>query len=309
MTENRATRIVVGVEDSDRSKDAVALAAQLARAAGATVVLANAFPLDPVPSRTSTPALRRRLEEQSYELLERHAQAAGEGVRTELEALPGFSPAHLLHDLAQRANAALIVIGSSHRGGVGRVFAGTTAERLLHGSPCPVAVAPSGYAERAHGPIRSIVAGYDGADEAKAALDMAIAAAGALPAALRIVRVLQRSYLALMASPGYGVPAVDIETEVREGFEAEMAAMPEIARAETAFVVGDPVEELAERSAAADLVVVGSRGYGPHAAVLLGSVSGRLVREAECPVMVVPRGAAPHAAELFPATQSTGASS
>jgi hypothetical protein len=37
-------------------------------------------------------------------------------------------------------------------------------------------------------------------------------------------------------------------------------------------------------------MVTGSRGYGPHRAVLLGSVSGRLVREAECPVIVVPRG-------------------
>ena len=42
-----------------------------------------------------------------------------------------------------------------------------------------------------------------------------------------------------------------LEREIREGFEAERAAIPEVARAETAFVVGDPVEELAERSAAA----------------------------------------------------------
>jgi nucleotide-binding universal stress UspA family protein len=65
------------------------------------------------------------------------------------------------------------------------------------------------------------------------------------------------------------------------------------------FVVGDPVEELAKRSEAADLLLTGSRGYGPMRAVLLGSVSGRLVREADCPVIVVPRGADSHLELLF----------
>ena len=39
-------------------------------------------------------------------------------------------------------------------------------------------------------------------------------------------------------------------------------------------------------------MVVGSRGYGPLKAVLLGGVSGQLIRSAACPVIVVPRGAA-----------------
>ena len=54
--------------------------------------------------------------------------------------------------LAEIERASLVVIGSSHRGAVGRVFAGTTAERLLHGAPCPVAGAAG------HGPRRGDLA-------------------------------------------------------------------------------------------------------------------------------------------------------
>ena len=62
------------------------------------------------------------------------------------------------------------MIGSSRRGGVGRVFAGTTAERLLHGAPCPVAVAPRGFHALEPGDLGTIAVGYDGSVEARAAL-------------------------------------------------------------------------------------------------------------------------------------------
>jgi nucleotide-binding universal stress UspA family protein len=54
---------------------------------------------------------------------------------------------------------------------------------------------------------------------------------------------------------------------------------------------GDPQELLAGQSAELDLLAVGSRGYGPLRAVLLGSVSSALVRSAQSPLVVVPRGA------------------
>jgi nucleotide-binding universal stress UspA family protein len=51
-----------------------------------------------------------------------------------------------------------------------------------------------------------------------------------------------------------------------------------------------PAHELAAQSELVDLMVVGSRGYGPRAAVLLGSVTHTLLRKAACPVVVLPRG-------------------
>ena len=102
---------------------------------------------------------------------------------------------------------------------------------------------------------------------------------------------------------GAPIPPVDIETEGRKAFEAEFARLGDAVERE--FVVGDPVDELVARSEDADLVIVGSRGYGPLRSVLLGSVSAKLVRRAACPVMVVPRGAAAEAAALLGGTTAT----
>jgi nucleotide-binding universal stress UspA family protein len=53
--------------------------------------------------------------------------------------------------------------------------------------------------------------------------------------------------------------------------------------------VGDPADELATQASDLDLLVIGSRGYGPLRSVLLGGVSAKVMRSAPCPVFVVPR--------------------
>ena len=62
-------------------------------------------------------------------------------------------------------------------------------------------------------------------------------------------------------------------------------------RAEPFFAVGNAAEILAEASEQLDLLLLGSRGYGPLHSVLVGGVAGRVVREAACPVIVLPRKA------------------
>jgi nucleotide-binding universal stress UspA family protein len=54
---------------------------------------------------------------------------------------------------------------------------------------------------------------------------------------------------------------------------------------------GEPAEVLAEGASDVDLLLLGSRGYGPVKGTLLGSVSARVMAAAPCPVMVIPRGA------------------
>jgi nucleotide-binding universal stress UspA family protein len=68
-------------------------------------------------------------------------------------------------------------------------------------------------------------------------------------------------------------------------------------------VVGVPVDVLVDLSGRVDLVVCGSRGYGPIQSVLLGGVSHRLLRESRAPVIVVPRGAAAALDELLAGSQ------
>jgi nucleotide-binding universal stress UspA family protein len=64
----------------------------------------------------------------------------------EMRVVSDSSPARGLQAIAEEAGASLIVVGSSHRSGIGRVFAGGVAESLLDGAPVPIAVAPHGYA-------------------------------------------------------------------------------------------------------------------------------------------------------------------
>jgi nucleotide-binding universal stress UspA family protein len=73
-------------------------------------------------------------------------------------------------------------------------------------------------------------------------------------------------------------------------FEESLGRISDV-EAETAILDGDPATVLAEQGIDLDLLVVGSRGYGPLRRVFLGGVSGRVIELAPCPVIVVPRGA------------------
>jgi nucleotide-binding universal stress UspA family protein len=65
----------------------------------------------------------------------------------------------------------------------------------------------------------------------------------------------------------------------------------------TQTVEGNAADVLVERSRELDLLVLGSRAYGPVRHALLGSVSAAVMREAHCPVLVMPRGCEPVAGE------------
>ena len=67
--------------------------------------------------------------------------------------------------------------------------------------------------------------------------------------------------------------------------------VPDGVSTESLLLHGDPAETLAEATSDLDLLVLGSRGYGPVKGTLLGSVSARVMAAASCPVLVVPRGA------------------
>lgn len=302
------TKIIVGVDESERSDDAVMLAARLARGSDAELVLVCAYPYDAVPGRGAHTGYREFLREDALAALDRAADTLPEAAELQRRAVPDISPARAIQEIATRERASLIVIASSHRGGVGRVLAGTTAERLLHGAPCAVAVAPAGYAKAADGAIGTIAVGFDGSSESEAALAAAVTLARSLGARLQVIEVLDVMWMgtpALMQGPGYVTQPDDLEERARRHVADKVAGLPGDVAAQPQVLTGEPEPLLAEQSENADLFVVGSRGYGPRRAVLLGSVSGRLVRDAACPVLVVPRGVDAPLEELFPVPSET----
>jgi nucleotide-binding universal stress UspA family protein len=286
--------IIVGVDESQGSIDAIALASSLAGITGSELMLVNVFPYDVHPSRAANRAFEEYLRRDSNDLLERRRSSLGDQT-VEIRAIPDVSSARGLHELAEQENAGLVVVGSTHTGRAGRVLPGSTAERLLHGSPCPVAVAPKGYAQRSSDELAVIGCGYDASLSAAHALETAHRLAVATGARLRVIRVFKP--LAFDTPPdsvlmggmaSYNDTLHERATRELESAIATIDAEPGV---EAEFTVGDPRKLLAEASEQLDLLVVGSRGYGPMHAVMVGGVAGRLVREAACPVIVVPRGA------------------
>jgi nucleotide-binding universal stress UspA family protein len=300
------TIVVVGVDASERSRDAIAFCRLLAAASGASLVVANAFPYEDAPSRVSSLPFRQELEDDALQTVERMGAELGElgegRVRTAV--IARTSPAHGLHDIAEREHADLIVVGSSHVGNVRRVMAGSTAERLLHGASCPVVVVPKGYGDTPHA-FRRIGVAYDASPEAEAALQAGAAVARATATDLRVIRVLDTlGYASPAMLAGAAYPPFREETErwLQEGLAEALKRLPEDVSADSVLLAGDPAPELAEHSSELDLLIAGSRGYGALRAVLVGGVSGRLVRLAACPVVVIPRGVEAPFGRLFAET-------
>jgi len=299
------SEILVGVDGTAGAEDALAFAERLAAVTGAALRLATAFPYDDTPSRMSNATYRDALRADAMALLDRLGDAG-----MAKDAVANVSPPHALHELARERDSALIVVGSTHRGPIGRVLPGSTGERLLHGATCPVAIVPRGYRTRPDDEIRTIGVGYDASDESRAALEAACELARRFGAAIRVIRVFDATEVGtpgLAVGPAYAEVYKEVEERQRADLDRCVAELPADISAEGVFLGGRPGHELADQSQSLDLLVVGSRGYGPLRAVLLGGVSHALVRSAACPVIVLPRGAGAVLHTLTAAAAEAGA--
>jgi nucleotide-binding universal stress UspA family protein len=202
------------------------------------------------------------------------------------------SPAHALQALAETGQADLIVLGSTHHAHLGSVSPGSVAEHLLHGARCRLVIAPKGYGDADHSQDRLRVAavGFNGMAESYAALDEAAKLATKFGGSLRVISVATpvpgRSAAAAAQAGAEAGP--DFQTQLNDAVDE----LPEELRALPVFERGDPVQKLLQAAEmGVDLLVLGSRGFGPVMRLLIGSVSSRVIREAPCPVLVVPRPA------------------
>ena len=217
-----------------------------------------------------------------------------DGVAADCRPFLSWSTPQALHDAAEQLEAGLLVVGSSRRAQHGRLHRGSTAERLLHGAPCPVAIVPRGW--EPGGGIRTIGAAYVATPEGRDALRGAVALARRAGADVRVLSAARPHGYAQTQGGGPGVEATTFEeigSELRvhaeEAIQAEAGDVRDV-RLEPDVSVQDPGDFLVAASRHLDLLVCGSRGYGPTRAVLLGGVSRRLTAEAHCPVVVLVRG-------------------
>jgi len=278
--------IVVGYDGRLEGRDAVALGAALARALDEPLLVATVHQSPETPLGPTAAELRARAQQTAAEGA---AEAPADLERRHVAVL-GRSPAQGLHDFAEAERPTALVVGSSHRGPLGRVIAGKVASRLFVGSPCPVAVAPRGYARRPETELRSIGVGFDDGPESWKAIQHAAALGVAAGAELRVIHALQPVIAPPMAPEESERLTRELRTHRELALGRAAASVSKDLHAETSLLVGDPVLVLEqEASRGLDLLVLGARGYGPLRRVLLGSVSTEVVCHSPCPVLVVPR--------------------
>ena len=274
---------LVGVDGSSSGQDAVALASRLLDDGGRlTLVHVTHGRLHPL--KALTPGYADQERAASEKLLQGEREHAG--VQAELISAVGGSPAGTLHEQAEECGADLLVVGSSRRSALGRVMLGDDSRRALNGAPCAVATAAKAYAEAPKPPARIGVA-YNDSPESHAALQAARAIAGHTGAKLYAREVISIPTYAYTGA----VPAAvgdEIDTILDEA-NKQMEALEGV---EGSAAYGLTGEELAAFSDKLDLLVVGSRSYGPFKRLVLGSTSDYLQRHARCSLLVLPRSAA-----------------
>lgn len=189
-------------------------------------------------------------------------------------------------------NAGLAVIGTRGKGGFADRLLGTVSSALPAHAHCPTVVVPVREEHDVLVPIRRIVVGVDGSESAKVALARAIDEAELwgveLTAVAAVPMVTGSSALSawLPASTDREAILAEVEVGLNAAVDAAVAGRNVVVKRHALDGSGSAL--LTEFSTAVELIVVGTRGRGGFAGLLLGSTSQTLLHHAICPIMVVP---------------------
>jgi nucleotide-binding universal stress UspA family protein len=249
------SRVLVGVDGSPESTEAVRQAVLLANPGGALTLLAAwelALPL--LTPMTTLPAFDadERAAASDAEDAVRAAKKLYPSARTMI--VHGF-PAPALIDEIERVHSTLVAVGSHGQSRAAGILAGSTATQLLHDAPCSVLVARS-----MRDFPRRIAVGIDGSPQS----------AAAYAAARHVAECFDGELTVVVAEGGKRVDVAGVSLIAGDGFSV---------------IPDEPVQVLVAASADADLLVLGSRGL--HGLKSLGSVSERVAHRAECSTLIV----------------------
>jgi nucleotide-binding universal stress UspA family protein len=282
--------VVVGVDGSEQAVRAVRWGAAEAARRHVPLRLVSAFAWS-TPPEVGHPDLRDRYRELLLERAEislgaavRLAEREAQGIEVDDQLLVG-PPGAVLWSKARRAE--LVVVGDRGRTRLGGLLAGSVAAELAARACCPVVVVRGPERDPDVAARLPVVVGVDGA-ASDPAISFAVEAAVARHVPLVAVHTWSVPLIDPAAAPLLDLEAV--EADARELLDTQLDAWaekhPDLA-VERVVVRDRSARQLLARSAAAQLVVVGSRGRGPLAGLVLGSVGNALVHTADCPVAVV----------------------
>jgi nucleotide-binding universal stress UspA family protein len=262
-------RVIVGIDGAGGGLDAAALAGVLADPE-ADIVLAHVM-TDGAETRTDALAAARAVLEAPIE--------DGAGPDVSEVRVDGRSVAGGLHRLAQELAADLIAVGSHHRRATGRLWSADRTRTTLRDAPCPVAVAPQGFAPAARQPIRVLGIAYDDTPEARDALLFGRALASESGAQIHALWVVDRSNWTDSESR-VGWKAVDATRRLAD-FHGVIGIVLEAD-------AHHPREALSGLAHEVDLLILGSHHHTFLRRIVLGDTVEGLSRRTPCPLLVLP---------------------
>jgi nucleotide-binding universal stress UspA family protein len=273
--------VLVGVDGSDCGWQALDWAAAEAAARQTALRVVHVLTGWPTPVPAEVRAVAEKAAQATVDTAVDRARRAAPDVSVHGRRVSGEPVAQLLQ-LA--ADAEQVVVGSRGRGGFAALLLGSVgADVAAHAKSSVVVVRGTLPAD---GPV---IVGVDGSTRGEAALEYAFAHAARRDLPVRAVHVYQPYYPGIGPYPGVPVDAEmvreDAEQLTRETVGRWAAKYPDVPL-ESRVISGGTAHHLIEESETGSLLVVGSRGHGGFAGLLLGSVSQAVVRHAHCPVAI-----------------------
>jgi len=282
--------VVVGYDGSDTARVAARWAADEAIAQGRRLTLAHAV-LPPVAGAGFGATIPPPLD-----LVDNLREKATIELLREADALPGTdievcveigSPSGLLLDASERAH--MLVLGSRGHGGFRGLLLGSVGSQVAAHAACPTVVFRDARMPESH----HLVVGIDGSPNSEVALAFAFDMASRHAWELIAVHAWEVPAYDLLVVPSGPVPVpltdvaddeVRLAAEVLSGFQTDY---PDV-RVHERLVRAAPADALLVEGKDAAMIVVGTRGRGPTAAAVLGSVSNAVLHKAHVPVAVIP---------------------
>ena len=312
----RIETILVPIDLSEESYRALEFAIPLAQRFGAAVHVVHVYEGARQLSSIATAPVLWRDEEIAWRLAEQVRRRFGTRPRTENCHIRLGKPFQEIVATAQEVKADLIVMATHGHGGLKHLALGSTAEKAIRHSPCPVLVVR----EATRGPIKTAMEGIvlekilvpvDFSECSKEGARYASAFATTVGADLLVMHVTHPAdYTALDANripPEWPELVKTARLAAEDELDEFVNFLPLAGiAADTQVAVGTPIEKLVEASARPDIdmVVTSTHGYSGLRHVLLGSTAEQLVRLARCPVLVVPSHRRPTVNEPAPANDS-----
>jgi nucleotide-binding universal stress UspA family protein len=298
MKRLRVRNIIVPIDFSKMSVEAIQIARQLARRFGASIHLAHVRQSNYTADFVAPVFVAYEQDGEQTALEELKNVASECGVSSDAcDILSGAPPFDEICRLAHTIPADLVVMPTHGRTGLKHVFLGSTAERIVQHSSCPVLVTRAKAAKSRDGSearMKTILVPVDFSSCSREGLRYSIAFANEFGAKIIL---LHSTYLGYVYSCD-GTAVYDIPALQKAASQAAERKMRQLVRSldfgavefETAFTDGSPVIDICAfaKNHDVDLIITSTHGFTGFTHVLIGSIAEQIVRHASCSVLVVP---------------------